>query len=66
MRRTIFIAATLAGIASAYAADDRRFGLLDGELKPTRGKKETTDHPPIYPTQAIHPGALGDGPKKRV
>ncbi len=41
-------------------------GLLDGELTPTRGKKETTDHPPIYPTQAIHPGALGDGPKKRV
>jgi DNA topoisomerase I len=40
-------------------------GLLDGELQPTRGKKETTDHPPIYPTQAIHPGAL-DGPKKRV
>jgi DNA topoisomerase I len=40
-------------------------GLLEGELKPTRGKKETTDHPPIYPTQAIHPGAL-DGSKKRV
>jgi DNA topoisomerase-1 len=40
-------------------------GLLEGELKPTRGKKETTDHPPIYPTQAIHPGAL-DGPKRRV
>jgi DNA topoisomerase I len=40
-------------------------GLLEGELKPTRGKKETTDHPPIYPTQAIHPGAL-EGPKKRV
>src|SRR6185503_6565778 len=40
-------------------------GLLDGELQPTRGKKETTDHPPIYPTQAIHPGAL-DGSKKRV
>src|SRR6478609_206614 len=41
-------------------------GLLDqAELKPTRGKKETTDHPPIYPTQAIHPGAL-DGSKKRV
>jgi len=40
-------------------------GLLDGELKPTRGKKETTDHPPIYPTQAIHPGAL-DGSKRRV
>ncbi|HEY1855638.1 MAG TPA: DNA topoisomerase I [Solirubrobacterales bacterium] len=41
-------------------------GLLDqGELTPTRGKKQTTDHPPIYPTQAIHPGAL-EGPKKRV
>jgi len=40
-------------------------GLLDGELKATRGKKETTDHPPIYPTQAIHPGAL-EGSKKRV
>ena len=41
-------------------------GLLDQpQLQPTRGKKETTDHPPIYPTQAIHPGAL-DGSKKRV
>jgi DNA topoisomerase-1 len=41
-------------------------GLLDQpQLTPTRGKKETTDHPPIYPTQAIHPGAL-EGSKKRV
>jgi DNA topoisomerase-1 len=39
--------------------------LLEGELKPTRGKKETTDHPPIYPTQAVHPGGL-DGPHRRV
>jgi DNA topoisomerase-1 len=39
--------------------------LLDGKLTPTRGKKETTDHPPIYPTQAVYPGAL-DGPKRRV
>jgi DNA topoisomerase-1 len=39
--------------------------LLDGDLKPTRGKKETTDHPPIYPTQALHPGAL-EGPHRRV
>ncbi|HMC07443.1 MAG TPA: DNA topoisomerase I [Solirubrobacterales bacterium] len=39
--------------------------LLDGDLTPTRGRKETTDHPPIYPTQAVHPGAL-DGPKQRV
>jgi len=39
--------------------------LVDGDLKPTRGRKETTDHPPIYPTQAVHPGGL-DGPKRRV
>jgi DNA topoisomerase-1 len=40
-------------------------GLLDGELTPTRGKKETTDHPPIYPTQAVYPNAL-EGPHRRV
>src|SRR6185436_3745960 len=39
--------------------------LLDGELEPTRGKKETTDHPPIYPTQAVYPNAL-DGAHRRV
>jgi DNA topoisomerase I len=39
--------------------------LLEGELRPTRGRKETTDHPPIYPTQAVYPNAL-DGPKRRV
>ena len=33
--------------------------LLDGRsLEPTRGKKETTDHPPIYPTQAVNPRRL--------
>ena len=40
-------------------------GLLDGPLEPTRGKKETTDHPPIYPTQAVYPGAL-EGAHRRV
>ena len=39
--------------------------LLDGELNPTRGKKETTDHPPIHPTQALYPNAL-EGAKRRV
>jgi DNA topoisomerase-1 len=39
--------------------------LLEGELKPTRGKKESTDHPPIHPTQAIDPSAF-EGPKRRV
>jgi DNA topoisomerase I len=40
-------------------------GVLDRDLTPTRGRKETTDHPPIHPTQALHPGAL-EGPKRRV
>ena len=39
--------------------------LLDKPLTATRGKKETTDHPPIHPTQAIYPNAL-EGPKRRV
>jgi DNA topoisomerase-1 len=39
--------------------------LLDAPLNPTRGKKETTDHPPIYPTQAVYPDKL-EGPKRRV
>jgi DNA topoisomerase-1 len=54
-------------IASLVRIPEFRAGgfLLDGDLTPTRGKKETTDHPPIYPTQAVHPGAL-DGPKQRV
>ena len=40
-------------------------GLLDGDLTATRGRKETTDHPPIHPTAALNPGAL-EGPKRRV
>ena len=35
--------------------------LLQGEkLSPTRGKKETTDHPPIYPTGHASKSALRD------
>ncbi len=44
---------------------DAAAGLLEGDLQPTRGRKETTDHPPIHPTQAIYPNAL-EGPKRRV
>ncbi len=62
-------------------AEHPRAGLLAGRAIPTsprppacstsrsctatRGKKETTDHPPIYPTQAVYPNAL-EGPKRRV
>ncbi len=34
--------------------------LQGGKLSPTRGKKETTDHPPIYPTARASKGALRD------
>src|SRR5919204_5066391 len=45
----------LVGIEDFKAADF----LLDGRsLEATRGKKETTDHPPIYPTQAVNPKRL--------
>ncbi|GAB4281266.1 MAG: DNA topoisomerase I [Coriobacteriia bacterium] len=33
--------------------------LARSDLKPTRGKKETTDHPPIHPTGAADPDKLG-------
>ncbi len=33
--------------------------LAAGPLKATRGKKETTDHPPIYPTAGATPDDLG-------
>ncbi|MDO4442440.1 MAG: DNA topoisomerase I [Slackia sp.] len=33
--------------------------LAKGELVATRGKKETTDHPPIHPTAAADPDKLG-------
>ncbi|HKH22364.1 MAG TPA: DNA topoisomerase I [Solirubrobacterales bacterium] len=45
----------LVGIQEFKAAEF----LLDGRtLEATRGKKETTDHPPIYPTQAVNPQRL--------
>ena len=36
------------------------------ELEPTRGKKETTDHPPIYPTQALDPNVLPDDGHRKI
>jgi DNA topoisomerase I len=36
------------------------------QLQPTRGKKETTDHPPIYPTQALDPKILPDDGHRKV
>jgi DNA topoisomerase-1 len=36
------------------------------ELSPTRGKKQTTDHPPIYPTQALDPNVLPDDGHRKI
>jgi len=36
------------------------------QLEPTRGKKETTDHPPIYPTQALDPSVLPDDGHRKI
>ena len=55
------LVSSLARIPDFKAAES----LLEGDLTPTRGKKETTDHPPIYPTQAVYPNAL-DGSRRRV
>ncbi len=40
--------------------------LAKGTLEPTRGKKETTDHPPIYPTQALDPSMLPDDGHRKI
>jgi DNA topoisomerase I len=48
-------------VKQLVAVDDFKAAsfLLDKPaLEPTRGKKETTDHPPIYPTQAVNPKRL--------
>lgn len=34
--------------------------LLKGKMQPTRGKRSTTDHPPIYPTEALARSDLKD------
>ena len=53
------LAETVKAIAGnpAYAPYCKEL-LAKGELKATRGKKETTDHPPIYPTAKATPDDL--------
>ena len=43
-------------LKGAFAQEAAR--LLQGKMQPTRGKRETTDHPPIYPTAALERGSL--------
>lgn len=42
----------------AFADEAKR--LLKGKMVPTRGKRSTTDHPPIYPTASVDKNELKD------
>ena len=52
----------LAGGSPALAPVCKK--VLAGPMKPTRGKVETTDHPPIHPTGQGNPETLDGGQKK--
>jgi DNA topoisomerase-1 len=56
---TLDLAATVQSLEGnpAYASYCKQL-LAKGKLTATRGKKETTDHPPIYPTAAATPDDL--------
>jgi DNA topoisomerase-1 len=46
--------------AGSQFADAAGKILAQKEIKPTRGKKQATDHPPIYPTAVVSRAALDD------
>ncbi|QWT17375.1 DNA topoisomerase I [Collinsella sp. zg1085] len=59
----------LAGIVEGLAKNNPSLApvckkVLAGPMKPTRGKTETTDHPPIHPTGQGNPESLDGGQKK--
>ncbi len=59
----------LKGIVSGLASNAPALApvckkVLAGPMKPTRGKTETTDHPPIHPTGQGSPDGLDGGQKK--
>ena len=50
----------LAMFAGSSFAEDAKWVAAHQRATPTRGKKETTDHPPIYPTSAGSRQEIGD------
>jgi DNA topoisomerase I len=52
------LAAILHTLAAVHAYSEHAKRILAGKLTPTRGPKETTDHPPIHPTGAGDPDKL--------
>src|SRR5512137_2810679 len=45
------VALTRLFLKGAFSSEAER--LLKGKMQPTRGKRSTTDHPPIYPTVSV-------------
>ncbi len=63
--RTLDIAGIVDGLSSnSPALRPVCQKVLSGPMKPTRGKTETTDHPPIHPTGQGDPETLDGGQKK--
>ena len=63
--RTLDIAGVVNGLAAGSPAlRPVCQKVLAGPMKPTRGKVETTDHPPIHPTGQGDPETLDGGQKK--
>ena len=64
--RSLDIAGVVSGLASNVPAlRPVAKKVLAGPMKPTRGKVETTDHPPIHPTGQGDPERL-DGAQKKL
>jgi DNA topoisomerase-1 len=64
--RSLPVRELLTSIASVDAFKEAAPIANKEKLEPTRGKKETTDHPPIYPTQALDPSMLSDSQHAKV
>jgi DNA topoisomerase-1 len=56
---TLNLREILKKLSSTVFADAANEILAKGELKPTRGKKAATDHPPIYPVEPVDKSAVG-------
>ncbi|NLE73885.1 MAG: DNA topoisomerase I [Actinobacteria bacterium] len=56
----------LHALATDPFADQARELLAKPKLIPSRGKKKTTDHPPIHPTEVIPPAGTLDDRRRRI
>ncbi|MEM3250307.1 MAG: DNA topoisomerase I [Thermoplasmata archaeon] len=56
--RTIHLKSILEKFLNSPYSEDAKEILSQDTIKPSRGKVETTDHPPIYPVKAIKSGEL--------